>query len=880
MSSQDHLNVHMSSSSTTAGGSPPATGPGDLARRYVRWTLRHGPLLWLIALALGVTSGVAMFKLYRNLSSEIDELLPRDAPSVRALEELRAQLPGLAMLGVVVDAGDQANLPAAEKFLDALAERIRAYPSRLVRSVRTGRYEEKQFFERFGPLFIEEGDLVEIRDQLESRRSWEMRQRLGIAFDDPEPPEQQLSEILHKYEKRVSTSVISPTGRFSMARDNPREALSLVLVEAAEFASSARFPAELVSRVKADMAALGGPERYAPGLRVGFSGNVAVSAEELSALSQDLGVSSVLVVLAVLTVILVYFRWWSAIPILCLPLCIATVLSFGLVSLPPFGVQRLNSSTAFLGSIVVGNGINFGVIWLARYAEARRHASTVEAALAEAVWGAFPGTIVAAVAAAASYASLMLTRFRGFNQFGAIGATGMIACWGMTYLLAPSLVAWIETRFEPKHHDVRPPTPRRSRATTFIHGLLQRRNSVLVVAAVITVVALIELRSLNSGHIESDFTRGRRRDTWTSGEGYWGGKMDRLLGGSLTPTVVLTNSRQEASAVAARLRKAVDQPPLAGLVEKIRSLDDLLPADQPKKIEALKQLRRLLSPTVRAQLAPEQLSLVERFLGPSLDNLRPVRLEDLPPTLTAGLRERDGTLGRTVLVFPMTKRLWQNGVLEPFIGGLRRIAAEAVATGAQPGRVAGYLPLASDITRSLRRDGPLASVLALGAVSAVVLIIFRASGSGLLVLGSLVLAITWMIGATLLLGLKINYVNFAAFPITFGIGVDYAVNIMARYRQAQRAAATGPPGASGAGTEEALASTARAVTLCSLTTIIGYSSLLLAKNRALFLFGVVAVMGEIACLSTALLVLSAALSAFAARGSSSRASRQYHRAPR
>ncbi|HET6283225.1 MAG TPA: MMPL family transporter [Polyangia bacterium] len=865
MSSQDH---------------PSQTGPGQRTRRYVRWTLRHGALLWLIALAVAVPAGVAMVNLYRNLSSDIDELLPREAPSVRALEELRARLPGLATLGIVVDAGEPSKLPAAEQFLDALAARIRAYPSRLVRAVRTGRHEEKQFFDRFGPLFIGQRDLVEIRRQLEGRRSWETRHRLGITFDDPQPPPLQVSEILQKYEKRYLGSKASASGRFSLAQENPREALSMVLVEATEFASSARVPAELLSRVKADIAALGGPQHYAPGMRVGFSGNVAVSSEELSALAQDLGVSSVLVILAVLAVIVLYFRWWSAIPILFLPLGIATVLAFGVVSLPPFGVQRLNSSTGFLGSIVVGNGINFGVIWLARYAEARRRAATVETALAEAVWGAFPGTIVAAVAAATSYASLMVTQFRGFNQFGAIGAVGMIACWGMTYLLAPPLVAWVEARFERKHGSRRPAAPRPRLATTVIHALLQRRNSVLLIAAVITAGALFELRSLNTGHIESDFSRLRRRDTWTSGEGYWGRKMDRLVGGNLTPTVVLTNSRQEASAVATALRAAADQPPLGGLVEKIRALDDLLPPDQPKKIEDLKQLRRLFTPTVRAQLTPEQLALVERFLDRDLTTLRPVRFEDLPPSLMAGLRERDGTLGRTVLVFPvLTKRMWQTGMLESFIGGLRRVAAEAVPPGAQPGRVAGYLPLAADITRSLRRDGPMASLLALAAVTAVVLAIFRGSGSGFLVLGSLLLAITWMIGATLLLGLKINYVNFAAFPITFGIGVDYAVNIMARYRQAQKAA-TGPPGAAGASLDEGLASTARAVTLCSLTTIIGYSSLLLAKNHALFLFGVVAVMGEIACLSTALLVLSAALRAFAARGSSSPASRRYHQAPR
>jgi predicted RND superfamily exporter protein len=49
------------------------------------------------------------------------------------------------------------------------------------------------------------------------------------------------------------------------------------------------------------------------------------------------------------------------------------------------------------------------------------------------------------------------------------------------------------------------------------------------------------------------------------------------------------------------------------------------------------------------------------------------------------------------------------------------------------------------------------------------------------------------------------------------------------------------------------------VALCSLTTILGYSSLLIAKNRALSSFGAVAVSGEVSCLSTAVAVLPAAL---------------------
>ena len=57
----------------------------------------------------------------------------------------------------------------------------------------------------------------------------------------------------------------------------------------------------------------------------------------------------------------------------------------------------------------------------------------------------------------------------------------------------------------------------------------------------------------------------------------------------------------------------------------------------------------------------------------------------------------------------------------------------------------------------------------------------------------------------------------------------------------------------------AVKGTGGAVALCSFTTIVGYSSLLVAKNVGLFLFGVLAVLGEITCLVTAIIVLPAVL---------------------
>jgi predicted RND superfamily exporter protein len=116
----------------------------------------------------------------------------------------------------------------------------------------------------------------------------------------------------------------------------------------------------------------------------------------------------------------------------------------------------------------------------------------------------------------------------------------------------------------------------------------------------------------------------------------------------------------------------------------------------------------------------------------------------------------------------------------------------------------------------------------------------------LLVTASLLLGVLWLVGAMMALRVKINFANFIAYPITFGIGVDYAVNVASRWELDGRGSIL-----------DAVRTTGGAVTLCSLTTIIGYSSLLLAENRALFLFGLLAVLGEFACLSAAIVAMPA-----------------------
>jgi uncharacterized protein len=819
---------------------PDDRAPDLRTRRYVAWTLKHGRLLWALAVLLAIPAGLRTASLYRNLRSDVEELLPRDAPSVVAIQELRQRMAGLQYLGVVVEADRGTGNAPSERLLDDLAARVRTYPRDLVSDVRVGYATEKAFVERHGAMLLDLADLQTIRQRIEDRIHWEYGQQTDTLLDDNEPaPSVDFSDIERKYSAQVGGPDLE-NGRFS----NSKLGTALMLIEVGGFSTSASHAAELIKRVKADLASLGGPSHYGRGLRVGFSGDVAISAEEMAALVEDLTISVGLVGGAVILALIVFYGWRRAVPALFLPLGVGAVCAFALASLPPFGITALNSNTAFLGSIILGNGVNFGIIQLGRYVEERRRGVAIEEALTRALAATRKGTLSAALAAGVAYASLVAMQFRGFRQFGIIGGLGMVLAWAATFVLGPPLIAWLDGG----KLGARPSeTSRHWFMARVARAVVARPRAIVAVAAVVTVLAGWQLRHFGSGSLEYDFSHLRRRDTWTSGEGYWGKKMDTLMGRYLTPTVLLTDSVAEARAVAARLELAIAQPPLSTMVASIRTYDDLLPPNQADKVAELEAIRHKMTPKLRAHLSPEDASHLDQLLGSGPPP--PVTEAELPATMTTGLRERDGARGRAVLVFPNPATSWWRGeTIATFVHVLRDVAQAPVALGGRPARVAGGPPLTSDIIESMRRDGPLASLLAFLGVVATVIIVLRRGLATPLVIGSLIVGVVWLLALTLALGIKINFVNFIAFPITFGIGVDYAVNVMARYLR------------DGAGdVEAAVRETGGAVGLCSLTTIIGYSSLLVAKNVGLFLFGLLAVLGEVTCLTTAIIVLPAVL---------------------
>jgi len=785
------------------------------------------PILLAFAALSALPAAHRMARLYQHLRPELDELLPPDSPAVRGARTLRARAAGSQYLGVVIRG---ANAGPAAAFAAELGARLSAFAATrpdLISAVKTDVAAERAFLAKRGALYLPLEDLRTIADRLSARVSWEKARAnpLFVSLDDDEsPPSVDFSDIDARARAADPFADRFPGDRLVSA--DGRTAVVMIFFATAEAGAAELAP--IVDRVKAEVAAVRA-HVGAASLEVGYAGDVAIAVEELSALESDVAVSALLVLVGVVLSILLVLRVPRALPALALPLAIGTVWGFGVASL---FVSSLGSSTAFLGSIVIGNGINPGIILLARYLEERRRGTPVTDAVTVATATTWRGTLAAAVAAAAGYASLAITSFRGFNEFGVIASSGALACWLATYMFLPRLLRFVAVRPAPAG-------PGGRLAGTLVARAAGRTLAISL--ALIGVAAMLATR-LDARRIEYDMSKLRNRESRRSGEGYWGPRMDALLGRNFTAVAFMTETPEQARVVGAALAGAVKAGPLATVSSRIVTPDDLVPPDAADKHAELARIQRLLTPAVQTALSDDDRAALDRLLGAAGDG--PITPAELPVLLARGLREKDGRFGRTLLMLQSLDAATWDGALTIRAA---RAADEVARSVSPPAAVAGGFVVSANILETLEREALPTTAAAFGAVALVVLVLFRGRRETLWTLAALLGGTSLLAGAVVAFDIRINFLSFIAFPITFGIGVEYALNILYRHRQDPEALAA------------VVAGTGRAVALCSATTIIGYGSLLLARNQALFSFGLLAVLGEICCLSVAVVALPAAL---------------------
>jgi hypothetical protein len=541
-------------------------------------------------------------------------------------------------------------------------------------------------------------------------------------------------------------------------------------------------------------------------------------------------------------------------------------------------VGALNQVSAAFNVLIVGLGGEFGIHVCMRYAELASKGHARANALEETGRSIGSSLISSAGTTAIGFLVFAPTDYRGVAQLGVISGAGVVLSLIASFTVLPALLSWIG----PVGPSLARPTP--PWIARLRHVPLVYARPIRVVAAALGVGSLALLPGLHFDHNSLNL-----RDPSTESVQAFEDLISRS-GTSPWTVDVITPSLAQAQTLASALVKLPD-------VEKTRTLDDFVPADQEEKRAILNDVALLLPPAAKSATDPgpeaerealEHLSVelattaastgsepsltasarrladaLRHFLdGPARTEEEPalaqlqsnvvgslpdqvhelervlapaeVTADDLPDEIRGQMLAGDGRARVQVI---SSADLGDSAVLEKFVDSVRELAPEATGpavTLLEWGRV----------TSGAMKQALIAGVVAM---TLFLLLLWRNVWDTVLAVFPLALAGLVSCAVMVLLGLSFNFANVIVLPMLLGMGIDNGVHLVHRHR-------TNPEEEDVLGT-----STARAVFFAALTTVLCFGSLAFAPHRGMASLGQFLTLGVAATFVSYVVVLPAVL---------------------
>ena len=852
---------------------------------------RRRPVL-VIALSL-VAAAASLFYTARNLGVRGDSeyLLSQELPFKQQERRYQEAFPLLyENIFVVIDGvtPERAGEAAA-----SLAERLQDRPDFFHSAYLPG---GGDFFEQHAFLYLERDELEDLADRLaqvqpylaELSRDGTLRglaAMLGrgvraVREGDVDPAN--LRPIFEGFEEAIEAQLAGRPYHLSWAEmlqpevieHDPRRRFLLVqpVLDVTDFQPAGRAIHE-IRRVAANLGLT--PEN---GVNVRLTGDMALSYEEIG-LVKSQAAASALGSLALVSVVLALgLRSLRMIAAVLATLLIGLALSLGFTTL---AVGHLNMISAAFAVLFIGLGVELEIHFSMRYQELLSKGRSHATAIYETAGDVGTSLLLTAVATAIAFFSFIPTHFVGVGELGLISGAGILIGFGCTLTLLPALLS------------LRPPPAPEGEPRSFA-WTMQRladlpvrypsgvRWSALVLA-LCTVFVLPKVRFDNNPLNVRD-PSAESVQTFA----------DLLAGSTTSPWTVnaIAPDAASADALAERLR-ALD------VVGSVVTLTDFVPTEQQEKLGIIEDVAMFLAPvpgrdgrvaapspgqqvdaleTLEVEIAhllsegepgplapsaevllgglrryresltaspdpsaslaelqdellgalPEQLRILSRALDAG-----EVTLENLPDALVDRMLAADGRV--RIEVFPK-QDLSDHASLAAFVDGVRGVIPEIAGSAAE------ILESGRAVERALTQ----ALLTALGAMTLVLLLVWRRVVDTALVLAPLLLASAFTVQAAVLLEIPFNFADVIVLPLLIGIGVDAAIHMVHRARSM------------GEGAVNLLTtSTARAIAFGSLTNVASFGTMGLASHLGLATMGQLLTVGVILTLVCNLVILPA-----------------------
>lgn len=772
-----------------------------------------------------------------KLITNFEALLPDNSESVKVLNEYVDRIGGVNRLIVGIETN---NFEKGKSFVEDLVTEVNKLPKGTIKYLDYNINKVRDYYTDNFLYYMDLEDLKDLESRLEKKIKFEKKKHSPFnlnLLDDEEKVEEVDDFSVNDLKERYKSNVNSKSNQYKDGYYTNAEG-TLFAVTIVPFGSNLSFDkAKEINKSVDDIILKLDPKKYSPDMLVNIAGNMKSRVEENEAVKNDI-VSTILLVFALVALsIYLFFLSFPVIIILVTTLSFAVIWAMGLAYLQ---IGHLNYQTAFMTSLIVGTGVNYGIIYMYRYLEELEKGKDCLYANIIAIQNTYMCTLLASFTTVVAFLSLYIAKNNGFADFGFIGSIGVALTWIFTMLLVPNII-FIFNKFSLLRLK-----PRKVKLGDYIIAVV-----IFILKHLKIYVAILSFLFICFGAykfyyylpnaLESNFSKLRNKESTQKGTKVLTDKLNKIFPRSLTPSVILTDSIDEAEMVCNKIEndKTLNPDGPAKTIGDCYTIHSILPKDQKEKLPSIKVIRGLLYDRALQWIDDKDYDEIINIRKKIKNRL--LITDDLPFDLKKNFMEKNGEVGKMAYVDQNKKYgLIHRQNLKDYASTINNIKLD----NGKLIKSSGEWIIFDELLSTVKNDIPPVSIFALIGVSLVTLLLLGSFRSSLVVMISMLFSISAMLSYIGITDMKINFFNFIAIPLTLGLGVDYPLNIYSRYRIENFK-----------NFSNVVLNTGSAVLLCSITTIISYTTLIPANSQALASFGKLALVGEITSIFTALFIM-------------------------
>lgn len=459
-----------------------------------------------------------------------------------------------------------------------------------------------------------------------------------------------------------------------------------------------------------------------------------------------------------------------------------------------FFVSTLNVNDIFLACFILGNGINTCIYYAFHFSATK--SLKLNSNLLKV-------TLISALCHAFCYLSFFFTQFDSLYHFALLGFIGIMTCWFCGITFFPALVVFMK---------IKPTTP----PSIPLTSSEKLQKPIALFFCVLLIFSCFILYKKGAFLVESDLTKLESQKSKTNRD-----DENTLYPNTLSPSIAIINKDLLSRDM---LLKEIQADLQLKKVFQFKSMifENILPDHIKEKQNYIDHFIKNPKSQIKS-LALKNALQVNQTKAPSLG--------DIPSILKHHFSLKDGSVD-TLISINIPPLFFMSHLEEArtFINNIRTHSHRFHA------KIFGDYLFWVDLREAL--DTTLKQSFLFCIIFSLLIILVLAPSKSLKITGffSLITTVIIFFAALQIFHIHVNFINFIGIPLSVSIGVDYVLNLAISKREK-----TFPK---------------EAVITASLSTMIGYGSLLLSHSNAIESLGKITLAGEIVALSVALLIFS------------------------